>query len=129
MTAQSVAYRWTLRVGGPAKALRFIAPTAGLAAAAATLAAPIRADMMGNAFLAALTNAGVSYTQPASTMAAGQSVCPMLVQPGGSFDSVVSKMAAGNGMSQKTAGIFTIVAIATYCPAMIAPLLPNRLQA
>ena len=38
-------------------------------------------------------------------------------------------MADGNGMSDKKAGMFTIVAIATYCPAMIAPLLPNRLQA
>ena len=49
----------------------------------------------------------------------------MLVQPGGDFDSVVAKMAVGNGMSQKSAGIFTIVAIATYCPAMIAPLCPT----
>ena len=70
-------------------ALRFLALTAGISAAAATLAAPIRADMMGNAFLAALTNAGVSYSQPAGTMALGQSVCPMLFQPGGSFDSIV----------------------------------------
>ena len=53
----------------------------------------------------------------------------MLVQPGESFDSVVSEMATGNGMSEKTAGIFTIVAIATYCPAMIAPLIPDRFQA
>lgn len=106
--------------------LWLIALTATLAAAAATLAAPIRADMIGNSFLNALTAAGVTYSQPASTTAAGQSVCPMLVQPGGDFDSVVAKMAIGNGMSQKSAGIFTIVAIATYCPAMIAPLLPNR---
>ncbi len=106
--------------------LWLIALTATLAAAAATLAAPIRADMIGNSFLNALTAAGVTYSQPATTTAAGQSVCPMLVQPGGDFDSVVAKMAAGNGMSQKSAGIFTIVAIATYCPAMIAPLLPNR---
>jgi uncharacterized protein DUF732 len=102
---------------------------AGLAAMAAMWAAPIRADMLGNAFLSALTNAGVPYTQPASTTAAGQSVCPMLFEPGESFDSVVSEMAAGRGMSQKTAGVFTIVAIATYCPAVLAPLLNGRLQA
>jgi hypothetical protein len=129
MTAQSVAHQWSLRVGGQNTALRFVALTAALAAAAATMAAPIRADMMGNAFLSALTNAGVSYGQPASALAAGQSVCPLLIQPGGSFDSVVSEMAVGNGLSQKNAGIFTIIAIATYCPAMLAPLLPNRLQA
>ncbi|WP_155728332.1 DUF732 domain-containing protein, partial [Mycobacterium avium] len=49
---------------------------AGLAALAGTLSAPIRADMLGNAFLSALTNAGIAYTQPTSTMAMGQSVCP-----------------------------------------------------
>jgi hypothetical protein len=112
-----------------ATALRFLALTAGVATAGATLAAPIRADMMGNAFLVALTNAGVSYSQPASTMALGQSVCPMVVQPGGSFESINSKMADGNGMSQDAAAVFTLIAIATYCPAVMAPLLPNRLQA
>jgi len=113
----------------PTRVLQFLGVTAGLAALTATQAAPIRADMMGNAFLLALTNAGISISQPARTMALGQSVCPMMVQPGGSFDSVVSAMADGNGMSHDTAGAFTIIAIATYCPAMLAPLLPNRLQA
>jgi hypothetical protein len=117
------------RVAGQATLLRFLGVTAGLAAAAAAWAPPIHADMMGNAFLAALTNAGVTYTQPASTMALGQSVCPMLVQPGGSFDSVASNMADGNGMSHEAAGVFTIVAIATFCPAVMFPLLPHRLQA
>ncbi len=92
------------------------------------LSAPIRADMVSNAFLSALTNAGVSYTQPTGTTAMGQSVCPMLFEPGGSFDEVTSKMAEGNGMSYEMAGRFTIVAIATYCPALIAPLLGNRPQ-
>ena len=116
-------------MGGRTTGLRFVALIAGLAAAAATWAAPIRADMLGNAFLSALTNAGVPYTQPASTTAAGQSVCPMLFQPGESFDSVVSDMAASRGMPQKTAGVFTIVAVATYCPSVLAPLLNGRLQA
>ena len=110
-------------------ALRFLAFAAGLIAATTMLAAPIRADMLGNAFLSALTNAGVSYTQPASTTAAGQSVCPLLFQPGESFDSVVAEIAARRGMSEKTAGVFTIVAIATYCPSVLAPLLNGRLQA
>lgn len=129
MTAQPIGYRWSLRLAGQATLLRFLATTGGLAAAAATLAAPIHADMMGNAFLLALTNAGIAYSQPASTMALGQSVCPMLVQPGGTFDSVTSRMADGNGMSYQVAGAFTLVAIATYCPAVMAGLLPNRLQA
>ncbi len=105
-----------------ATALRFLAVTAGFATAGAALAAPIRADMVGNAFLAALTNAGVSYSQPVSTTALGQSVCPMLVQPGGSFESVASRMADGHGMSDDAARVFTVIAVATYCPAMMTPL-------
>lgn len=108
--------------------LRMLGVITGLVGLAAILSAPIRADMLGNAFLSALTNAGISYTQPTSTIAMGQSVCPMLFEPGGSFDEVTSKMAEGNGMSYEMAGRFTIVAIATYCPAVIAPLLGNRLQ-
>ena len=129
MTAQPIGYRWSLRLAGQATLLRFLGATGGLATVAAILAAPIHADMMGNAFLSALTNAGISYSQPASTMALGQSVCPMLVQPGGTFDSVTSRMADGNGMSYQVAGAFTLVAIATYCPSVMAGLLPNRLQA
>jgi Protein of unknown function (DUF732) len=106
---------------------RFLALAAGIATAGAALAAPIRADMIGNAFLSALTNAGVSYSQPASTTALGQSVCPMLVSPGASFDSVTSWVTANNGLPYEKAGSFTIVAIATFCPAVIAPLFTRRL--
>jgi hypothetical protein len=116
-------------ISGSVTALRFLGLTSVLAALAAALATPIHADMMGNRFLTALTNAGVSYSQPASTMALGQSVCPLLVQPGGSFYTVTSKMADGHGMSQDAAGVFTLIAIATYCPSIMAPLLANRLQA
>jgi hypothetical protein len=108
--------------------LPMIGVVTGLAVLAAALSAPIRADMVGNAFLSALTNAGISYTQPTGTTAMGQAVCPMLFEPGGSFDEVTSKLAEGNGMSYEVAGRFTIVAIATYCPALIAPLLGNRMQ-
>lgn len=96
---------------------------------AASCAAPIQADMMGNAFLTALTNAGIAYDQPATTVALGRSVCPMVVAPGGTFESITSRMAEINGMSRDMASTFTIVAIGTYCPAVIAPLMPNRLQA
>lgn len=112
--------RWTV--------LPILGVITGLVSLAAVLSAPIRADMLGNAFLSALTNAGITYTQPTTTTAMGQSVCPMLFEPGGSFDDVTSKMAEGNGLSYEMAGKFTIVAIATYCPAVIAPLLGNRLQ-
>ena len=112
-----------------APAVRFLALIAGTAAAAATLAAPIRADMMDNAFLMALTNAGVPYSEPVPTMALGQSVCPLLFAPGGSFDSIESKVADNSGMSHDAAGAFTLIAIATYCPAVLTPLLSKRLPA
>jgi hypothetical protein len=128
-TAQLMTYQWTVRGVGQTKAFGFAALTAALITAAATMAAPIRADMAGNAFLSALTNAGIAVTQPATTLAQGQSVCPLLVQPGGSFESVVSGMSTGSGMTEKNAGIFTIIAIATFCPSMIAPLIPDRFKA
>jgi hypothetical protein len=114
-------------VGRPT--LRLIALTAGMAAASAALAAPIRADVVSNAFLAALTNAGVPYSQPATTTALGESVCPLLFQPGGSFDLITARVAGDSGMSQDAAGAFTIIAIGTYCPAVLAPLFSNRLPA
>ena len=109
--------------------LRSVALTAGLAAAAAALAAPIRADIMGNTFLAALTNAGVPYSEPAAATALGESVCPMLFEPGGSFDAIAARVADNSGISHEAAGAFTLIAIATYCPAILGPLLSNQLPA
>jgi hypothetical protein len=111
------------------RVLRVVGVSAGVAGLTAALAAPVHADLGGNAFLRALTNAGVAVSQPDSAMALGQSVCPMLVTPGGSFDSVIAAVADGHGMSHDAAGVFTIVAIATYCPAVLAPLLADRPQA
>lgn len=108
------------------RVLRVVGMGAGVAGLTAALAAPVHADLMGSAFLRALTNAGVPVAEPDSAMARGQSVCPMLVAPGGSFDSVIAAMADGSGMSYDAAGVFTVIAIATYCPAVLAPLLSNR---
>lgn len=114
---------------GQAKAFGFVVLTASLITAAATVAALHPCRHGRQPLLSALTNAGIAVTQPATAVAAGQSVCPMLLEPGQSFDSVVSEMASGSGMTEKNAGIFTIVAIATFCPAMIAPLIPDRFKA
>lgn len=127
MTAYTHDGTRTWRTGRQATTL--LALLAGVFGGAASCAAPIQADMMGNAFLTALTNAGIAYDQPATTVALGRSVCPMVVAPGGTFESITSRMAEINGMSRDMASTFTIVAIGTYCPAVIAPLMPNRLQA
>jgi hypothetical protein len=122
----------TFRSDRRTSVLRALAVFAAMSSVGATVAVtaapPIRADMMGNAFLMALTNAGVPYSEPSTTLALGESVCPMLVQPGGSFEAIVARMAASSGLSYESAGMFTIIAIATYCPAVIAPLFPHRLQ-
>lgn len=109
--------------------LRTLGVTACLAGLTALLAAPVRADMKANAFLMALSNAGITYPHPAGAVALGQSVCPMLIAPGESFDSVAAKMADSSGLTYDSAGLFTIVAVATYCPAVISPLLQNRITA
>lgn len=106
-----------------------LAAPVGLIALAATLAAPAHADFLDNSFLAALSNAGISYSAPTNTIALGQSVCPKLVQSRTSFDSVVSSIKDSTGMSNDMAGVFTLLAIGAYCPAMMLPLVPHRLAA
>lgn len=105
-----------------ARVVGVLAVCAGLVTGAATLAAPAHADAAGDSFLAALNNAGVGYNDPASTVALGQSICPMLVQPGGTFASVASSMGGNTGMSPPVAGLFTSIAISMFCPAMISSL-------
>lgn len=74
MTAHTHDGTRTWRTGRQATTL--LALLAGVFGGAASCAAPIQADMMGNAFLTALTNAGIAYDQPATTVALGRSVCP-----------------------------------------------------
>lgn len=95
------------------------AVAAGLAAVA--LSAPAQANSIDDAFLGALNNAGVNYSDPGSTVSMGQSVCPMLAQPGGSFASAASNVVGNsNGMSPAMAEMFTSIAISMYCPSMMA---------
>jgi Protein of unknown function (DUF732) len=91
----------------------------GLMTAAATLAAPARADTIDDQFLSALTNAGISNTDPASTVALGESVCPILVEPGKSLATVYSSV-ANNGIPPEMAAFFTGIAISMYCPQMMS---------
>lgn len=72
MTAHTHDGTRTWRTGRQATTL--LALLAGVFGGAASCAAPIQADMMGNAFLTALTNAGIAYDQPATTVALGRSV-------------------------------------------------------
>ncbi|KZS70845.1 hypothetical protein A4G26_25310 [Mycobacterium kansasii] len=97
--------------------IRLLAGSAMLLAAAAALAAPAEAGTIDDAFINALTEAGVNYGDPASTVDLGRSVCSTLARPGGSFNSAAATVvAAGTGMPKPMAQIFTSIAISTYCP-------------
>ncbi len=105
------------------------AAPAGALVLAVVLAAPAHADLIDNSFLAALSNADIPLSAPASTVALGHSICPMLVGSQQSFDSVVSSVADNTGMSTDNSGRFALIAIGQYCPAVLAPLLPPHLPA
>ncbi|ART69150.1 hypothetical protein BTO20_11675 [Mycobacterium dioxanotrophicus] len=101
-------------------AARALLTTMGVVAAAGlALAVPAQADT-NDSFLNALSNAGIGYNDPGSTVQLGQQVCPMLVEPGKNFASVASQMRGNNGMSPEMASFFTGIAIQMYCPQMMS---------
>ncbi|KAA0085541.1 DUF732 domain-containing protein [Mycolicibacterium sp. P9-64] len=92
---------------------------AGVFAAALATVAPASADEGNNdAFLKALSSAGVGFNDPNSTAALGQAICPILAQPGGNFAQAASTV-TGSGIPPGMAGLFTTIAIQMYCPTMI----------
>ena len=93
---------------------------AGLIAGSSLLAAPAQADPTGDAFLNAVTNAGLgSTTDPANVVAVGQSVCPMLSDPGQNAADAAAKVADSTGMPLGGANLFTGLAISFFCPRVM----------
>jgi hypothetical protein len=90
----------------------------GVLAAATASIAPASADEGNDAFLNALSGAGVGFGDPNSTAALGQAICPILAQPGGNFAQAASSV-TGSGIPPGMAGLFTTIAIQMYCPTMI----------
>jgi hypothetical protein len=113
MTTQRDRRNWGL-------AVRVLAVSVGVTAAAQLAMAPAHADTTNDAFLSALSNAGIGYNDPGSAVSLGQSICPMLAQPGGSFAGVASSMSGNNSISPGMAALFTSIAISMYCPSMMA---------
>jgi hypothetical protein len=93
---------------------------AGVLASGLVLAAPAQADSADDAFLSALTDAGVGAADPANTAALGQQVCPMLAEPGQTAADVAAKVADAGGMSLGPATMFTGIAISLFCPAAMS---------
>ena len=83
-------------------------------------AAPAQADPTDDAFLSALTNAGIGTADPINATALGQQVCPMLAQPGQTAADVAAKVADAGGMSLGPATMFTGIAISLFCPAAVS---------
>jgi len=97
---------------------RVAAVALGVFAAAVASVAPASADEGNDAFLNALSGAGVGFGDPNSTAALGQAICPILAQPGGNFAQAASSV-TGSGIPPGMAGMFTTIAIQMYCPTMI----------
>jgi uncharacterized protein DUF732 len=93
---------------------------AGVVASGVAWAAPAQADTTDDAFLTALTNAGVGTADPANAAELGQQVCPMLSQPGQTAADVAATMADAGGMSLGPATMFTGIAISLFCPAAMS---------
>jgi hypothetical protein len=94
--------------------------SAGVLTASAVLAAPAQAETADEAFLAALTDAGLGAADPAGAVALGQQVCPMLAEPGQTAADAAAKVADAGGMSLGPATMFTGIAISMFCPAVVS---------
>lgn len=92
----------------------------GFLAAAAVVASPAHADPVEDAFLHAVTEAGVVMGDPGRAVAVGQQVCPMLSEPGQNAANVAARVADAAGMPLGPATMFTGIAISMFCPAMVA---------
>ena len=97
-----------------------LAVSAGVLASGLVLAAPAQADPTDDAFLSALTNAGVGTADPTNAAELGQQVCPMLAEPGQTAADVAAKVADAGGMSLGPATMFTGIAISLFCPAAVS---------
>ncbi|ETW23810.1 DUF732 domain-containing protein [Mycobacterium gastri] len=110
--------------------IRLLAGSAVLFTAAAAVAAPAQAGPIDDAFIGALSQAGVNYGDAGNAVALGQSVCPILARPGGSFNAAAATVVAGgSGMSQQMAETFTSIAISMYCPSVMSDIASGNLSA
>lgn len=96
--------------------------SAGLIGAATAVAAPAQADTGTEVFLRALADRGLIGIDPAYAIAVGQSVCPRLVEPGQAAADVAADVADAIGRPLGPATMFTGVAIAIFCPGVVAAL-------
>jgi hypothetical protein len=99
-----------------------LAVSAGLIAGATLLATPAQADPGADAFVGALSSAGLGGIDPATAVSVGQSVCPMLSEPGQQMADVAAGVSDALGRPLGPATMFTGIAISMFCPAAVTSL-------
>ena len=72
-----------------------------------------------NSFLAALTNAGIGYNDPASTEHSDSRSARCWSNRASPWPSVYSTV-SNNGINPDMAAFFTGIAISMYCPSMMS---------
>jgi Protein of unknown function (DUF732) len=92
---------------------------AGLVALVGT-AIPAHADPGDDAFLAALTKAGISYRDPDRAIKAGQKVCDLANSGTSQLDIVRDIRDLNPAFTMTTAAKFAQAAASVYCPNLLA---------
>jgi uncharacterized protein DUF732 len=95
--------------------MKALLPLAALVATVA-LAAPAHADPADDAFLAALTNAGITYRDPANAIKAGQKVCDLANSGTSQLDIVRDIRDLNPSFTMTKAAKFANAAASAYCP-------------
>jgi len=87
------------------------------------VAAPAHAEPEGDdvAFLANLSNSGITYSSPTQVITSAKAVCGLMGR-GETGLQVVSDIKAQNpGMTMDAAAKFAVLASSTYCPRHLTP--------
>lgn len=126
MTRLGNCRRWIALARHQPPTVRLLVACAGVLLAAEVLATPADADPIDDAFLSALSGAGVNYGDSGNAVSLGRSVCPMMAREGGTFASA-SESITHSGMSPAMADMFTNIAIQMYCPSAMASIAQGQM--
>jgi len=83
-------------------------------------AIPAHADSDDDAFLAALTNAGISYHDPDHAIKAGQKVCDLANSGTSQLDIIRDIRDLNPGFTMVSAAKFAKAAASVYCPERLS---------
>jgi hypothetical protein len=84
------------------------------------MAIPARADSDDDAFLAALTKAGISYQNPDKAVTAGQKVCDLANSGTSQLDIIRDIRDLNPAFTMASAAKFAEAAASVYCPERLS---------